>query len=136
MGSVISLCHSTSWRTQLRRSSSRAVTAPSLALYFQCAAMPFFGDAMHLFGADLHFELMSAFAHHRGVQRLIAVGAGHGDEVLDAAGHRTPESVNQAEDGVTSAHILGDDANGQQVVDLIEGHLGALDLLDRWSKGA
>ena len=96
----------------------------------------FFGDAMHLFGADLHFELMAAGAHHRGVQRLVAVGAGDGDEVLDAARDRTPESVDEAEDGVAGGDVLGDDADGEQIVDLVEGDLGALDASGRWSRGA
>ena len=38
--------------------------------------------------------------------------------------------VNQPEDRVTRSHILGDDANGQQIVHLVEGNLGALDLLE------
>ena len=90
----------------------------------------FLGDAVHLFGADLHFELVAAGAHHRGVQRLIAVGAGNGDEVLDAARHRPPQRVDEPEDRVAGGHVLGDDADGQQIVDLVEGDLGALDLLE------
>ena len=88
-----------------------------------------FGDAVHLFGANLHLELMAAGAHDRGVQRLVAVGAGAGDEVFDATGHRTPEGVNEAEDGVAGGYVLGDDADGEQIVDLVEGDLGALDFL-------
>jgi hypothetical protein len=57
---------------------------------------------------------------------LIAVGAGDGDEVLDAAGNGTPEGVDEAEDGVTGGHVLRDDADGEQIVDLVEGDLGAL----------
>ncbi len=91
--------------------------------------MPFLGDAVHLLGADLHLELVAAGAHHRGVQRLVAVGAGHGDEVLDAARHRPPQGVDEAEDGVAGGHILGDDADGQQIIDLVEGDFGALLLL-------
>jgi hypothetical protein len=63
----------------------------------------FFGDAVHLFGADLHLELVAALAHHRGVQRLVAVGAGNGDEVLDAPRHRPPQRVDEPEDGVAGA---------------------------------
>ena len=70
-----------------------------------------------------------AGAHHRGVQRLIAVGARHGDEVLDAAGHGTPESMNEPEDGVAGGYVLRDYADGQQIVDLIEGNFSALQLL-------
>ena len=99
-------------------------------LVFPVRGDALFSDAVHLFGADLHFELMAAFADDRGVEGLIAVGAGDGDEVLDAAGHGTPERVDQAEDGVTGGDVVGDDANGEQVVDLIERDLGALEFLE------
>ena len=88
------------------------------------------GDAVHLFGADLHLELMAAGAHHRGVEGLVAVGAGHGDEVFDAPRHRPPKGVDEAEDGVAGGYVLGDDADGQQIIDLVEGDFGALLLLE------
>ena len=106
MGSVISFCHSTSWRIQFSRSSSRAVTDAAAGLVLPVRRNALLGDAVHLFGADLHLELMAALAHHRGVQRLIAVGAGHGDEVLDAPRHRPPQRVDQPEDRVARGHIL------------------------------
>ncbi len=37
--------------------------------------------------------------------------------------------MNEAEDGVAGGHVLGDNADGQQIVDLIEGNLGSLLLL-------
>jgi hypothetical protein len=37
--------------------------------------------------------------------------------------------VNETEDGVAGGYVLGDDADGEQIVDLIEGDFGALDLL-------
>ena len=88
-----------------------------------------FSDAVHLFSADLYFELMSAFADDGGVERLVAVSARDGDEVLDAAGHGTPQRMNQAEYGVAGGKVVRDDANGEQVVDLIEGDFGALQFL-------
>ena len=45
----------------------------------------FLGDPVHVDGADLHLERQAAVAHHRGVQRLVAVGPRHRDEVLDPA---------------------------------------------------
>ena len=78
----------------------------SAGLVFPVRGDAFLGDAVHLFGADLHLELVAARAHHRGVQRLVAIGAGNGDEVLDAARHRPPERVNEPEDGVAGSHIL------------------------------
>ena len=89
----------------------------------------FFRDAVHLLGADLHLELVAAVPHHRGVQGLVSVGPRNGDEVLDAARNRPPQSVNEAEHRVTGGHILGDNPDGQEVVNAIEGALGPLDLL-------
>jgi hypothetical protein len=56
--------------------------------------------------------------------------ARHGDEVLDAAGDGTPKGVNEAENGIAGGYVLRNDADGQEVVDLIEGDLGALLLLE------
>ena len=81
------------------------------------------GDAVHLFGADLHLKLVAAGAHHRGVQRLVSVGARNGDEILDAPRHRTPQRVNQPEDRVARCHVLRDHADRQQVVHLVERDL-------------
>ena len=67
---------------------------------------------------------------------LVAVGAGHGDEVLDAAGDRPPQRVDQAEDGVTVLHVLGDDADGEKVIDLVEGDFWNAAASGRWSRGA
>ena len=114
----------------MRRSSSRAVTTAVFGLVFPVRGDSLFSDAVHLFGADLHFELMAALADDGGVEGLIAVGARDGDEVLDAAGHRTPKRVDETEDGVTGGDVVGDDADGEQIVDLIEGDLGALDFLE------
>ena len=106
------------------------MTAAFAGLVLPVRGNAFFGDAVHLLGADLHLELMAARAHHRGVQRLVAVGAGNGDEVLDAAGHRPPQRVDEAEDRVAGGDILRDHADGEQIVDLVEGDFGALDLLE------
>ncbi len=64
----------------------------------------FLGDPVHLFGADLDLERKALLADHRGVQRLVDVGPRHGDEVLDAAGHRRPRLVDDAERGVAVLH--------------------------------
>ena len=80
----------------------------------------FLGDAVHLLGPDLHFELMATFTHHRGVQRLVAIGARNGDEVLDPPRYWVPQSMNESEDRITRRHVLGNHAHGQQIVDLVE----------------
>ena len=106
------------------------MTLVAAGLVFPVRGDAFFSDAVHFLGADLHFELMAAFADDGGVQGLVAVGAGDGDEVLDAAGHGAPQGVNQAEDRIAGGHVLGDDADGEEIVDLVEGALGALNLLE------
>jgi hypothetical protein len=92
----------------------------------------FFGDAVHIFGADLDFELMSAFGDERGVQRLIEIGSRHGDEVFEAARNGTPCAVKKAESGVAILFGRCDDANSEEIEDLINGDcvLGKL-LLNR-----
>ena len=66
---------------------------------------PMGGDAflrhlVHLFGANLNFKRRAIFGDHRSVQRLVEVRPRHGDEILDASGHRPPQVVNDAEHGV------------------------------------
>ena len=70
-----------------------------------------------------------ALADDRGVQRLVAVGPRHRDEVLDPPGHRRPRLVDDAERGVAVLDRLGDDAQRHEVVDLVEVDLLALELL-------
>jgi hypothetical protein len=86
-----------------------------------------FGDAMHLLRANLHLERLPG-VDHGGVQGLIEVGPGHGDVILKSAGHRTPHLVHDSQSGVATAHRIGDDAHGQQVVDLVESALLPLSL--------
>src|SRR5688572_11138433 len=88
----------------------------------------FFGEPVHLFGADLHLERKALLADHRGVQRLVAVGPRHRDEVLDASGHRRPRLVDDPERRIAVAHGAGDDAHGHEVVHLLEFDLLANEL--------
>ncbi len=87
------------------------------------------GLRVHLFGADLHFERRPTLADHRGVQRLVAVGPRHRDEVLDAARHRRPGVVDDPERGVAVLDRLGQDAQRDEVVDLVEVDLLLVELL-------
>ena len=111
----------------MRWSSARRALAAFLV--FPVRGDAFLGDAVHLLGADLHFEVPPVRAHHRGMQRLVQVGPRNRDEVLDAAGNRAPLVVDHAERGVAVLHRIGDDAQGQQIVDLVERDLLALQLL-------
>ena len=106
------------------------VGGPLLAfLVFPVRGDAFLGQAVHLFGADLDFEGQAAGADHGGVQRLVQVGPRDGDEVLDAAGNGMPLVVDHAERGVAVLDRIGDDAQGQQIVDLVDADLLALHLL-------
>jgi hypothetical protein len=59
---------------------------------------------------------MRAFgAEHRRVQRLVAVGLGQCDVVLEAAGHRTGTRVDDAERRVAVGDGLDDDAERHDV---------------------
>ena len=89
----------------------------------------FFRHLVHFFGANLDFERRAVFGDHRGVQRLVEVRPRHGDEILDAPGHRPPQIVDDAENGVAILQRTGDDAHGAQVVDLVDGDALALQFL-------
>ena len=84
--------------------------------------------AVHLEGADLHLEGL-ALVDHGGVQRLVHVRLGHGDVVLEAARNLGPHGVHHAQHEV--AVLLGVDQNAQrdQIVDLVEGLVLGLHLL-------
>ena len=101
--------------------------APFLVLPVRRDAL--LGDPVHLRGADLHLERQAALADDRRVQRLVAVGPRHRDEVLDAPGHRRPRLMDDAQRGVAVLDRLRDDPQRDEVVDLIEVDLLALQLL-------
>ena len=81
---------------------------------------PLLGVQVHLLGADLHLEGEPVVADDRGVQRLVAVGPRHRDEVLDPPGHGRPGLVDDAEGRVAVLHRPGDDAQRDEVVDAVE----------------
>ena len=91
------------------------------------------GGLVHLARPHLDLERPALRADHRRVQRPVAVELGHRHVVLEAAGHRLPERMDEAEGAVAVprplvARALDDDAHGREVVDLVElaallGHL-------------
>ena len=81
---------------------------------------PFLGDTVHLAGADLDLHRVALGPDHRRVERLVHVDLRHRNEVLEAPGHRLPERVDHAQGAVAVTHRRGDDADGRQVVDLVE----------------
>ena len=84
------------------------------------------GLLVHLARADLDLDGACLGAHHGGVEALVAVGLGRGDVVLETAGQRVPQRVHRTERRVAVAHRVGDDAQGDEVVDV--GELLALAL--------
>ena len=73
-----------------------AIGADAAFLVLPVRGDPFLRDPMHLGGADLDLEGKPAIADHRRVQRLVAVGPRHRDEVLDASRDRRPRLVDDA----------------------------------------
>ena len=106
-----------------------AVIADAPFLVFPVRGDALFRVPVHFLGANLHLERHAALADDRRVQRLVAVRPRHGDEILDAARHRRPRLVNDAERRVAVLHAVGDDAQRHEVVDLIELDALALELL-------
>ncbi len=94
---------------------------------------PVGGDAVlrrlvHLVGADLDLQRAALGSDHRRVQRLVEVELGHRHPVLEAAGQRLPERVDDPDGAVAVLDRVDQDAHGREVVDLVElaallGHL-------------
>src|SRR2546422_4234220 len=81
---------------------------------------------MHFLRANLNFEWLAAM-DDRGVQRLVEIRPRHGDVILETAGHRAPDVVNDAESGVTTTFCIGDNADSEEIVNLLEAAALALD---------
>ena len=76
---------------------------------------------VHLPGADLHFEGNALFRDDRRVERLVHVGLGVGNIVFESPGERMVHVVDDAETVVAVRHRVDDDADGIDIVDLVEG---------------
>ena len=87
-----------------------------------------FGDLVHLLGADLQFDALLARADHGGVDRAVVVLLGRRDVVLEAARHHRPGGVHDAERAVALRHRLHDDAEAENVGQLLEADRLALHL--------
>jgi len=79
-----------------------------------------FGGAVHGQGPDLDLERDPLGADHRGMQGLVHIGLGHRDIVLEAAGHRLVQLMDQAQDSIAVGNRIDDDPGGEQVIDLFE----------------
>src|SRR5262249_48706417 len=87
-----------------------------------------FGDLVHLVGADLQFDALFARPDHGGVDRTVVVLLGRRDVVLEAAGHDRPSGVDDAERLIALGERLHDDAEPDDVGELLEADRLALHL--------
>ena len=78
-----------------------------------------FRRTVHLVGPDLDLKWLSGAADQRGVQRLVHVGLGHGDIVLEPSGNRLVHLVDHAQGRVAVLYRLHHDAHRKQIVDLV-----------------
>ncbi len=90
---------------------------------------PVLGQLVHVLGADLDLERLALGADHRGVQSLVHVRLRHRDEVLEAAGQRLPERVDDADRAIAVLDGSDDHPHRGEIEDLVEltaflGHLG------------
>src|SRR5690606_2289711 len=86
---------------------------------------PVRGDALlrhlvHLVGADLDLDAIADGADDRRVKRLVHVLLRHRDVVLEATRNGLPQGVDEAERLVAIRNRLGDDPEGDDVVDVFE----------------
>ena len=82
-----------------------------------------FSHFVHFVGTDLHFDGVTVplkLDKHRRMQRLVQVGLGDGDIVLEAAGHRLPLCVDCAQHGVAVLYRIDNHAHRRQVVYLVQ----------------
>src|SRR5204863_7352347 len=78
------------------------------------------GDAMHVLGADLHFDGNAVGPEQRRVQRLVAVHARDRDVVLEATRHGLVGRVHHAERAIAGVGPIYHDAQTEDVDDLGE----------------
>ena len=84
---------------------------------------------MHVARANLDFEQLTSGAEHGGVQRLVAVRLWLRDVVLDPLLDRRPPVVDHAQCVVALEDVGHDDANSEQVVDVLIRAVALLHLL-------
>ncbi len=80
-----------------------------------------FGDQVHLFGADLHFDRRTIGPEQHGMQRLVTVGLGNGDEIAEAPIQRLEGGMHRTQRVVTAGYAAHDQAEAEHVHHLVEG---------------
>ena len=69
------------------------------------------GNDLHILSPYLNFQGLALRSHHRGVQRLIHIGLGHGYVVFEPATYGHPELMYKAQYLVALSHRLPDDSD-------------------------
>ncbi len=87
------------------------------------------GHLFHLAGADLDFDGHAVHAEQGGVQRLVAVGLGNRDVVLESPWQWLVQAVHGAEHAIARIDLVHHDAEGVDIHDLVEGFPLAAHLL-------
>ena len=98
------------------------LAAPGL-LVFPVGGNTVFRRAVHFIGPDLDLEGLAGGADQGGVQGLIHVRLGHGDIVLEAPGDGLVHLVDGTQDGIAVPDGPDDDADREEVVDLLDGFI-------------
>lgn len=88
-----------------------------------------FGEPVLGLGAYLDFDGNALRADDGGVQRLVAVGLGQREVVLELAGHRLEGGVQRADGEVAALFVGHDDAKAEEVEDLLEAQVLAAHFL-------
>src|SRR3989338_3933542 len=84
---------------------------------------------MHVVGADLDFDNTVVRGDDCGVERAVAVWFREGDVVFDAAGHRAPDFVDDAEYLIAFFDGVDYHANCKIVIDIVHVPVTALEFL-------
>ncbi len=96
--------------------------------------LPVRGDSVlsspvHAPGPDLQLDRLALRADHRRVQRLVHVELGHRDVVLEPPRDRIPPGVHGAEHRVAVPQRVDEDADADQVVNIVEADIPGNHLL-------
>src|ERR1700674_4203885 len=84
---------------------------------------------MHVFRPDLHFEGLTVRPNHGSMKGLIKVRARDCYKIFDPSGYGPPGVVNDSQDGVAIFYAVGNDADCQEVINLVDSDVLPLELL-------
>ncbi|KAG0927116.1 hypothetical protein G6F32_012980 [Rhizopus arrhizus] len=103
------------------RTALRAVGRITAELVGPVRGHAAFGDQVHLFGAALHFDRRTIGPEQHGMQRLVTVGLGNGDEIAEAPIQRLERGMHRTQRVVTAGYAAHDQAEAEHVHHLVEG---------------